>query len=113
MSPSLPITVSEYAKILSYYVREKKLFSLEEAVRKMTGLPAEKFRIKNRGFIKVGYYADLVIFDQNKISDKATLENPREKSQGILQVIINGKVAYDNKKTIPTLFSGEMLKSND
>ena len=83
-----------FARVLGHYVRDVKLFSLEEAVRKMTSLPAACFGLKNRGVIKSGNYADLVIFDPDKISDTANFENPISHSIGINLVMVNGRVVW-------------------
>ncbi|MGM0651674.1 MAG: N-acyl-D-amino-acid deacylase family protein [Bacillota bacterium] len=81
-----------FPRILGYYVREKKLLSLEEAIKKMTALPARKIGLKRRGQVKEGYFADLVLFDPNKIIDKANFEKPHLYPEGIAYVLVNGKV---------------------
>jgi N-acyl-D-amino-acid deacylase len=78
------------ARVLGRYVREKKLITLEDAVRKMTSLPATAFRFKDRGLLRVGYAADIVLFDPNKITDKATFEQPHQYAQGIEHMFVNG-----------------------
>ena len=85
-----------FPRVLGYYVRDVKLFGLEEAVRKMTSLPAACFGIKDRGFLKSGNYADLVIFDPQKISDTATFEDPISHAIGIDQVMVNGRIVWEN-----------------
>lgn len=84
-----------FPRVLGHYVRDVKLFSLEEAVRKMTSLPAEFFGLKNRGIIRPGNYADLVIFDSEKIIDTATFENPISNAEGIDQVMVNGRIVWN------------------
>lgn len=79
-----------FPRVLGKYVREIELFSLEEAVRKMTSLPAAKFGLAERGVIKEGAYADLVIFDPQKIEDTATFEHPTRPAAGVCHVIVNG-----------------------
>lgn len=86
-----PRLYGTFPRILGYYAREQKLLSLEEAIHKMTGFSATKFKIKNRGFIRENYYADLVLFDQNRIADLATYNEPRQYPLGIDYVFVNGE----------------------
>jgi N-acyl-D-amino-acid deacylase len=86
------------ARVLGVYVREKKVLRLEDAIRRMTSLPAQRFRIDNRGLIRTGYAADIVIFDENKITDKATFEKPHAYSEGIDAVLVNGVAVLENGK---------------
>ncbi len=86
------------ARVLSKYVRQEKVVSLEEAVRRMTSLPAQKFQLKDRGLLKEGYAADIVIFDEHKVNDISTFEKPHAYSEGFQYVIVNGKLTVDNKK---------------
>jgi N-acyl-D-amino-acid deacylase len=86
------------ARILGVYVREKKVLRLEDAIRRMTSLPAQRFRIDNRGLIRTGYAADIVIFDENKVTDKATFEKPHAYSEGIDYVLVNGVAVLENGK---------------
>jgi N-acyl-D-amino-acid deacylase len=85
-------------RILGRYVREQKVISLEEAIRKMTSLPASQFGFKKRGTIQKGYAADLVLFSRKMVSDRATYANPHQYPDGIPIVIING---------VPVLFNGK------
>ncbi len=80
------------ARALSVYVREKKIIGLEDAIRKMTSLPAATFNLWDRGLIRPGMAADLVIFDEAKVSDRATFDNPHQYAEGFTFVIVNGKV---------------------
>jgi N-acyl-D-aspartate/D-glutamate deacylase len=89
-----------FARVLSRYVREKKLLSLPEAVRRMTSLPAETFGLSRRGLLKEGYFADLVVFDPEKVNDKATYRSPKKPAEGILHVFVNGRpVMIGGKRT--------------
>lgn len=90
-----PRCFGTFARVLGEYVREKKLFSLEAAVRKMTSLPAEKIGIAKRGLLKKEYFADVVIFDEKEIIDQASFENPYQYSKGMEYVIINGKIVVE------------------
>ncbi|GJQ64354.1 MAG: aminoacylase [Melioribacteraceae bacterium] len=85
-----------FPRVLGYYAREKGIFSLEEAVKKSSWMNAQKLGIKNRGQIAKKYFADLVIFDEHKVIDKATFEKPHQYPEGINYVIVNGTVVIKN-----------------
>ncbi len=93
-----PRLYGSYPRVLGRYVRELKLIELEEAVRKMTALPAKTFKLKDRGVLRVGAIADIVIFDADKIIDKATFDNPHQYPAGINHVIVNGVFAVRDGK---------------
>jgi N-acyl-D-amino-acid deacylase len=78
------------ARVLGQYVRDKKIITLEEAIRRMTSLPAQKFQLNDRGLIRTGYAADLVILDAAQVTDQATFSSPHQYSKGIPFVIVNG-----------------------
>jgi dihydroorotase/N-acyl-D-amino-acid deacylase len=82
-------------RILGRYVREEKLIPLEEAVRKMTSLPAGRMKLQDRGLVKVGYFADLVAFDPETVSDRSTYEKPWAYSAGVPYVAVNGALVVD------------------
>ena len=86
------------ARVLSKYVREEKVLSLEEAIRRMTSLPAQKFQLKDRGLLREGYAADIVIFDEKEVKDVSTFEKPHAYSKGFHFVIVNGVLTVDNEK---------------
>lgn len=86
------------ARVLSRYVREEQVINLEEAVRRMTSLPAQKFQLKDRGLLKEGYAADIVIFDENEVQDLSTFDKPHAYSRGFHFVIVNGVLTVDNEK---------------
>jgi N-acyl-D-aspartate/D-glutamate deacylase len=90
-----PRAYGNFPRLIAKYVREKKLLTLEEAIRKMTSWPATRMRIANRGLIKEGLWADVVIFDYDKIQDRATFEQPLLYPEGIDYVIVNGKVVIE------------------
>jgi N-acyl-D-aspartate/D-glutamate deacylase len=83
------------ARILGRYVREQKVISLEEAVRKMTSLPAARMKLKDRGLVRPGYFADLVVFDPETVIDRSTYANPWQYSAGIPYVAVNGELVVD------------------
>ena len=86
------------ARVLGRYVRELKIVSLEDAVRKMTSLPAQTFNLRDRGQIREGFAADIVIFDEKTVGDKATFENPHQYSTGFSYIFVNGKLVFDGTK---------------
>ncbi len=81
-----------FPRVLGKYVREEKIVPLPEMMRKMTSIPAQKFGFGKRGTLKSGYFADIVIFDQDKVIDKATWTDPHQYSEGIEYVLVNGRV---------------------
>ncbi|HEV8291830.1 MAG TPA: amidohydrolase family protein, partial [Tepidisphaeraceae bacterium] len=84
------------ARVLARYVREKKIISLPEAIRKMTSMPARAFRFDDRGWIKEGYAADVVVFDPKTVEDLATFEKPHQYPVGIDWVIVNGEIVCEH-----------------
>jgi len=91
-----------FPRVLGHYVREKKLFELETAVHKMTGLTASHFGLENRGIIAIGNYADLVLFDPDTIIDRASFEKPAQISDGIVSVWVNGKLSWHQQMSTGT-----------
>jgi N-acyl-D-amino-acid deacylase len=83
-----------FPRVLGHYSRDRQLFPLEEAVRKMTGLSAQTFGLTDRGVLEAGTFADLVVFDRSSISDLATFEQPTLAATGIVCVIVNGVIAW-------------------
>jgi dihydroorotase/N-acyl-D-amino-acid deacylase len=95
-----PRAYGTFPRILRKYVREEKKLTLEEAIRKFSALPAQRMRLGDRGVIKTGLSADLVVFDPEKIHDRATFENPNQLSEGMEYVLVNGiPVIADGKMT--------------
>jgi N-acyl-D-amino-acid deacylase len=86
------------ARVLAKYVRDEKLVSLEEMIRRMTSLAAQKFQLKDRGLLKEGMAADIVIFDLNEVTDKATFEQPHQYSAGFHYILVNGQLEIENGK---------------
>jgi len=83
-----------FARVLGEYARDRGLFSIQEAVRKMTSLPAGVFGLTDRGLVREGCFADLVLFDPGKVRDRATYEEPRLPAEGIAKVFVNGRQAW-------------------
>ena len=86
-----PRAYGSFARLLGKYVREEKIISLEEAIRKLSGLPAANLKIDKRGILKEGYYADVVLFDAEKIKDNATFEKPHQYATGMKHVLKDGE----------------------
>jgi N-acyl-D-amino-acid deacylase len=84
------------SRVLGKYVREEKVISLEEAIRRMTSLPADKFNLKERGMLKEGFIADIVVFDENEVTDMSTFENPHQYAKGFKYILVNGALTIDN-----------------
>jgi N-acyl-D-amino-acid deacylase len=91
-----PRSYGTFARVLGVYVREKKVITLEDAVRKMTSFPAQRLSLPDRGVIRPGLRADLVLFDPARIRDVATFERPHQYAEGVSLVIVNGQVIYEN-----------------
>lgn len=89
-SSTHPRAYGNFSRLLGKYARDEKVISLEEAVRRLTSLPATNLKIKKRGLLKPGYFADLAIFDPGKIQDHATFEKPMQYSTGMVHVFVNG-----------------------
>src|ERR1043166_6603674 len=95
-----PRTYGNFARLLGRYVREEKVISLTEAVRRLTSLPASNLGLNHRGLLQPGMFADVVIFDPQKIADRATFENPHQYSVGVQDVFVNGvEVLKDGEHT--------------
>jgi N-acyl-D-amino-acid deacylase len=90
-----PRLYGTFPHVLAAYVRDKKLLTLEEAIRKMTSFPARQFRLGGRGLISPGYAADLVVFDPETISDRATYGDPKRFPEGISRVLVNGEATIE------------------
>jgi N-acyl-D-amino-acid deacylase len=93
-----PRNYGAFPRFLRLYVNEKKTISLSEAIKKITSMPAAKMGLQDRGSIKEGNFADLVVFDPQTIADKATYTKPEQYPLGIDYVIVNGKIVIDHGK---------------
>ena len=105
-----PYCNGTFTQVLGKYVREEKVLTLHDAIRRMTSFPAQKLGLKDRGLLKEGYWADITIFDADKIIDKATYENPRLYSEGVEYVFVNGVLAYNNGIFTETLSGMPLIK---
>lgn len=108
-SKSHPRGWGSYPRILGRYVREEKLLSLETAVHKMTGGPAARVGLRDRGLLKPGLFADVTIFDPQRVIDRATFEMPNQHPEGIEFVLVNGQIAVDKGKRTPVL-AGQVIR---
>lgn len=94
-SKTHPRAYGTFPRILGKYVRDEKLLPLEDAIRKFTSLPAQRMKLKDRGLLRSGYFADVTIFNPGTVRDLATFENPHQTSVGIEYVFVNGVLAVD------------------
>jgi len=108
-SKSHPRGWGSYPRILGRYVRDEKLLSLETAVHKMTGAPAARVGLRDRGLIREGMFADITVFDPAKVMDRATFESPNQYPIGIEYVLVNGKLSVDKGQRTSAL-AGRVLR---
>jgi N-acyl-D-amino-acid deacylase len=99
-SSTHPRAYGNFARLLGKYVREEKVITLQEAIRRLSGLPASNLGLDRRGLLKEGMFADVVVFDPKTIADRATFENPHQYSVGVKHVFVNGvQVLKDGEHT--------------
>ena len=108
-SKSHPRGWGSYPRILGRYVRDERLLTLAQAIHKMTGLPAARVGLRDRGLLRSGFYADLTIFDPQRVLDRATFEMPNQHPQGIKYVVVNGQISVDDGQRTPVL-AGRVLR---
>ncbi|MFL6601187.1 MAG: amidohydrolase family protein [Steroidobacteraceae bacterium] len=109
LSAAHPRAYGNFARVFAEYVRKDHAISIQEAVRKLTALPADNLSLQERGRLKVGNFADVVVFDPNTIQDHATYERPHQLSTGVAYVVVNGKLAIKDGK--PTgVASGRVVR---
>ncbi len=99
---SHPRAFGSMPRLLGHYVRDEHLLPLEQAIRKITSLPAQRERLRDRGLLKENYFADITIFDPATIQDKATYENPTQLSEGVKYVFVNGQLEYEGGRLTET-----------
>ena len=88
-----------FPRVLGHYVREKNLFSIEEAVKRMTSMPADRFGLGQRGRLALDHFADITIFDPATIAERATFDSPVQPARGIAAVYVNGRLVWDGEKS--------------
>ncbi len=91
-----PRSYGTFARVLGVYVREKHLLTLEDAVRKMTSFPAARLGLSDRGVLRPGLKADVVVFDPARVKDTATYAQPHQYAEGVSYVIVNGQIGFEN-----------------
>ena len=104
-----PRLYGTYPKVLEKYVREKKILTLENAIRKMTSFPAQRLGLKDRGILKEGMAADIVVFNPDTIRDNSTYLDTHQYPDGIPYVIVNGKIVVENGKQLRN-YPGKVLR---
>ncbi len=108
-SKTHPRSYGTYPRILGKYVREEKVLTIEDAIRKMTSLPAQKLGLRDRGMIREGMWADVVVFNPKTVMDEASYEDPHRYPEGIEYVLVNGKVVIDEREHTGSL-PGKVLR---
>jgi N-acyl-D-amino-acid deacylase len=106
-----PRAFGSMPRFLGHYVREEHLLPLEQAIRKITSLPAQRERLRDRGLLKQGFFADITIFDPATIIDKATYEDPTQVSEGVKYVFVNGALEYEQGKLTGAM-AGQALRGS-
>src|SRR3954462_10379416 len=91
-----PRSYGTFARVLGVYVRERKVLTLQDAIRRMSSMPAERLKFGDRGLLRPGMKADIAVFDPAAVRDTATFQNPHQYAVGFSQVIVNGEVVYEN-----------------
>jgi len=104
-----PRSYGTFPRVIGRYVRERKALTLERAIQKMTSLPAEAFYLKDRGVLKPGKFADIVVFDADKFQDESTFDRPHQYPSGLFLVMVNGQVVVRDGGIQP-LFPGKIIK---
>lgn len=105
-----PAGYGAFPRVLGHFVRNRRLFPLEEAIRRITSLPAQRFGLRHRGILRRGAYADLVVFDPITIGDRATYTAPTQEPVGIDYVLINGQVVVDHGELILGTLAGQVIR---
>ena len=108
---SHPRASATFPHAITYFVKEKGILTLEQAVHKMTGLTAEYLLVRNKGLIREGYDADCVLFDYDRLQDTATYIHSNSITEGIDCVIVNGSIVYADKQ-FTGIHSGRMIRHN-
>jgi dihydroorotase/N-acyl-D-amino-acid deacylase len=106
-----PRYYGSFPRVLAKYVRDERVIPLEDAIRKMTSLPAQRLGLRNRGLLREGYFADVVVFDFARIQDRSRFDDPHHYSEGIVHSIVNGRLVLDEGKHTGAT-PGRVLKPN-
>jgi N-acyl-D-amino-acid deacylase len=106
-----PRCYGTFPRVLGKYVREEKVLTLQEAIRKMTSFPAQRFGLKDRGLIRERMWADITVFDPKTVIDKATYQNPHQYPEGIQHVLVNGVVTIEDAEHTGAL-AGKVLRAS-
>ena len=106
-----PRAYGTFARVLGVYVREKHVLTLEDAIRKMSSFPAQRMGIEDRGVLRPGLKADIVVFNPATIIDRATFEKPHQYAEGVSAVIVNGQIALSGGKMTGAR-AGRILRRN-
>jgi N-acyl-D-amino-acid deacylase len=93
-----PREYGTFARVLGRYVREKKTIPLEEAIRKMSNATAQRLGIADRGLLRAGFFADIAVFDPERVTDNATFEKPHQYATGVQYVLVNGQIVVERGK---------------
>ncbi len=107
-----PRSYGTFPRILRKYVREKRVLTIEDAIRKMTSLPAQKLGLRDRGVLRAGMWADVVLFEPKKVADKATYDDPHRYPEGVPYVLVNGEIVVDEGEHTGAL-SGNVLRHSN
>jgi N-acyl-D-amino-acid deacylase len=105
-----PAAYGSFPRVVGRYGRDMRLFTIEEAVRKMTSLPSQRMGLKERGLLLKGYFADIVAFKGETIIDNATYDNPFQFPTGIEYVLVNGKLVVERGKHNTKVLAGKVLR---
>jgi N-acyl-D-aspartate/D-glutamate deacylase len=103
-----PRTYGTFPRVLGEYARERRIFSLETAVHKMTGMAAQRIGLRERGLVQAGYFADLAVFDPATVKDESTYPDPHRYPTGIPYVVVNGALVVDDNR-LTTRGTGRVL----
>jgi dihydroorotase/N-acyl-D-amino-acid deacylase len=107
-----PRNYGSFARVLGVYVRQEKVLDLPTAIHKMSGMPADRLRLRDRGRLVPGAIADIAVFDPDTVIDRATFKEPHQMSEGMLHVFVNGTPALLNGK-LTGQRPGRVLRSDD
>jgi N-acyl-D-amino-acid deacylase len=108
-----PRVYGSFPRVLGRYVRDEQVLGLADAIRRMTGFPAQRLGLKQRGLLREGFYADVTVFDPETVIDRATYDNPRQFPVGIKHVLVNGRQVIANEQTTGAVAGRVLRKGRD